>query len=142
MKTGYRLRSHTVAMPVPPNAPPAYVLWSERNGTWHVDGPHPVAAILIGCEELAAPAGLHKSQRRTASGKEFTHFEVDFVDQFFERHFESDRWRDVPVGFVLMPAYCAEWESIIVPQAEVAFSEEAAKAIAERRNSESGSKHG
>ncbi|NUQ10805.1 MAG: hypothetical protein HUU26_00540 [Gemmatimonadaceae bacterium] len=142
MKSGYRLRSHTVAMPAPPSAPPSYVLWKERNGTWHVDGPHPVAAILIGCEELSAPARLRASQRRTPSGKEITHREVDFEDEFAERHFEGAHWRYVPIAFVLLPAHCAEWESIIVPQAEIAFSEEAAKAIAERRNSERGRNHG
>lgn len=142
MNTGYRLRSSTLAIPVPPTAPPAYTFWREPDGPWRYDGPHLVAAILIGCEELGAPARLHMSRRRAANGKEVTYGYVDFEDNFDERHFEPDRWHYMPVAFVLLPADCAEWESIIVPSNALAFSEEAAKAIVEQRNAARDAKHG
>jgi hypothetical protein len=134
LSRGYRIRSNTVMVAAPSGAPPAYVLCKYRNNSWEFHGPHTVAAILLGVEELAAPACLYADRRRAADGKEYTFHTVEFAEHFDERHFEAERWHYVPVAFLLMPAYCCEWDSVVVPCDKVAFSEKAARTIVARRN--------
>jgi hypothetical protein len=136
MHSGYRIRSNTVMVAAPPDAPAAYVLWKDQDDSWRFDGPHVVAAIVLGTEELAAPAHLRTSQRCTASGRQYTQRDVEFTDHFDEWHFEVERWHYAPVAFLLMPADCAAWERILVPSTELAFSAEAAERIIAARNAQ------
>lgn len=135
MKHEYRLLSHTIAVPAPSHIPPAYALLQCHDGVWRYNGPHRVAAILIVCAELAAPAQLLAATRQTPYGAEYIHNRyVAFADEFHERHFMGDKLNHVPVAFLLLPADCSEWEDIIFPSSNIVFSEQAAKSVVEKRN--------